>query len=271
MILYPNAKVNIGLNIKFKRDDGFHELETLMYPVNLTDKLTMEISKNRNNTISFTSDGISIDGNPEDNLIVKAYKLLDSIYNLPSMDVHLQKLIPFGAGLGGGSADCSFAIKGISELCNLKLSIEQMEKLSTELGSDCPFFIENEPAIAKGRGEQLESFDINLDNYHFVIVIPPLLISTKKAYSLVKPKMPSRNLSELLELDIESWRNLVKNDFENSVFSQYPEIRDIKDSLYKKGAKYAALSGSGSAVFGIFQSRADLTKAFPENYFIWQS
>lgn len=271
MILYPNAKINIGLNIRFKRDDGFHELETLMYPVNLTDVLSINISRNTKNKINFTSEGISIDGKADDNLIVKAYKLLDSIYKLPSLNIHLKKVIPFGAGLGGGSADCAFTIAGINKLCNLKLSIKQMEKLSANLGSDCPFFIQNRPAIAKGRGEQLELFDINLSSYKIVIVLPNILISTKIAYSLVVPHKPKQNLDDLLILSIKNWRDLIKNDFEDSVFSQYSEIRDIKNSLYVKGAEYAALSGSGSAVFGIFKSRIDLKGAFPENYFIWQS
>lgn len=271
MILFPNAKLNIGLNILFKRDDGFHELETLMYPVNLRDILTINKSYSLYRKLKFTSTGINIDGDPENNLIVKAYQLINREYNLPSLEIHLHKSIPFGAGLGGGSADCAFTIKGINDLCQLNLSIKKMEELAAVLGSDCPFFIKNKPAIARGRGEKLECYNLNLDEYYFAIVIPPIPISTQKAYRLIKPNHPIEKLSDLLKKEITNWHKSIVNNFEESIFPHYPDIKKIKVDLYTLGATYAALSGSGSAVFGIFENKVELKKVFPKEYFIWQS
>lgn len=271
MILYPNAKINIGLNILSKRQDGFHELETLMYPISLTDILTINRAPKKNKKVNFSTTGISIDGDINDNLIVKAYNLLDKKFNLPSLDIHLHKSIPFGAGLGGGSADCAFAIKGINDLCELNLSIGEMELLAAELGSDCPFFINNKPAVAKGRGEIIEQFNIDLDSYSFVVIIPPIPISTKAAYKLVKPQKPNRKFENSLQLDINLWKDNIFNNFEDSVFYQYPEIKEIKEVLYKIGADYAALSGSGSAVFGVFKNQPKLDREFPNDYFVWAS
>ncbi len=271
MILYPTAKVNIGLNILFKRDDGFHELETLMHPVGLTDILTINKSDSKQKKINLTTTGIHINGNVSNNLIYKAYELINNAYSLPNLNIHLHKTIPFGAGLGGGSADGAFTIKGINKLCKLNLSVNEMEKFAAELGSDCPFFIKNIPAIAKGRGEILNSFNISLNSYKFVIVIPPIPISTKNAYSLITPSIPKLSITELLKLDISKWKKTVVNNFEDSVFTQYPEIKNIKKELYKLGAVYAALSGSGSAVFGIFNNLPDIKNVFPKNYFIWIS
>jgi len=271
MILFPNAKVNIGLNILYKREDGFHELETLMYPIPLTDILTINKSANKINKINFTTTGLHIDGLPEDNLIYKAYKILDSKFNLPALDIHLHKSIPFGAGLGGGSADCAFAISGINKLCQLNLPTNTMETIAAELGSDCPFFIQNQPAIAKGRGELLESFKLDLTKFTFVVIIPPIPINTKNAYRFVKPFVPDESLKMSLLSNLENWKNVVYNNFEDSVFPQYPEIQGIKKTLYENGAFYAALSGSGSAVFGIFQNKIMLKNLFPSTYFLWQS
>jgi len=267
MILFPSAKINIGLNILSKREDGFHNIETLMYPVNITDILTINKSDESKQKIIFTSTGLTIDSKPEDNLIVKAYNLLDKYYNLPSLKIHLHKSIPFGAGLGGGSSDCAFTIKGINEFCNLQLSNKRMEELAAMLGSDTAFFIKNKPAIGKGRGEKLYLFDINLTNYQIVIIIPPVPVSTKQAYNLIKPKLPEFNLSESLKKDLSLWKKLIFNDFEESVFSQYPEIESVKKTLYKSGAVYASLSGSGSSVFGIFKTKPNLKDIFPKDYF----
>ena len=258
MILFPNAKINIGLNIVSKRDDGNHNIETIMYPVNITDILTINKSKNLNKKIDFTSTGIVIDTNTENNLIVKAYNLLDKHYDLPPLKIHLHKSIPFGAGLGGGSADCAFTIKGINQICNLQLSIDEMEKFASKLGSDTAFFIKNTPATATGRGEILTPFDIDLFGYKIIIVIPPISVSTKQAYSLVKPKIPKFNLNKSVKKEPILWKSTVFNDFEESVFFQYPEIKQVKKTLYKSGAIYASLSGSGSSVFGIFDKLPDL-------------
>lgn len=267
MILYPNAKINIGLDILKKRNDGFHELETIMYPVGLNDILT--INHTNKNELKFTATGIAIDGNPEDNLILKAYHLISNSHNIPPLEIHLHKSIPFGAGLGGGSADCAFTITGINQLCNLGMSTSEMEGIAAELGSDCPFFINNTPALAKGRGEKLSPITLNLNKYYFAIIIPPIPISTKLAYSKVKPAIPDVKLENKITSDIKDWRNMIKNDFEASVFPEFPEIEKIKETLYKHGADYASLSGSGSAVFGIFNENPKIKHFFPDNYFIW--
>lgn len=269
MILYPNAKVNIGLDILKKRSDGFHELETIMYPIGLTDILTINFSTSNN--FRFSTTGITIDGNPNDNLIVSAYKLINKKHKLPALDIHLHKSIPFGAGLGGGSADCAFAIAGINKLCEINMSIEEMEYFAAELGSDCPFFIQNRPALAKGRGELLSLVDIDLTDFYFAIVIPPIPISTKLAYSKVQPQFPEEKLEHNITKNINNWKTLIKNDFEDSVFPEFPEIKKIKETFYNSGAVYASLSGSGSAVFGIFEEKPELKQNFPENYFIWIS
>jgi 4-diphosphocytidyl-2-C-methyl-D-erythritol kinase len=271
MILYPNAKINIGLNILNKRDDGFHELETFMYPIAMTDILTINKSNTSKEGVQLTTTGINIDGDVNDNLIVKAYEVVKKEYKLPALDIHLHKSIPFGAGLGGGSSDCAFTIKGINSYCNLNMSVREMQDMSAELGSDCSFFIENRPAIAKGRGEILELCDIDLSNYTFVIVIPPIHISTKQAYSLVKPNDNQEKLVDSLSKDISMWKDIVFNGFEESVFSQFTEIDNIKSKLYNLGAVYSSLSGSGSAVFAIFKKKPNLANVYPNNYFVWVS
>ena len=271
MILYPNAKINIGLNILNKRADGFHELETLMYPVKIKDTLIINKAQDRYKKPKLTTDGITIDGNTDDNLIVKAYNILDNLYNLPPIDFHLHKTIPFGAGLGGGSADCAFTITGINELCNLNLTIVEMENIASQLGSDCPFFITNKPAISTGRGEILNQNKIDLNSFYFAVIIPPIPISTKEAYNLVTPNKPIYNLEKALKTDINKWKGLIVNNFEDSVFPQYPAIKKIKEKLYNSGAKYSSLSGSGSAVFGIFKERPILNDIFPKDYFVWLS
>lgn len=269
MILYPNAKINIGLNVTRKRNDGYHDLETIMYPIGLCDVLSININESKSGVLNFTTSGIKIDGNINDNLIVKAYELINEKYTLPALDINLRKLIPFGAGLGGGSADCAFTITGINELCQLHMNIAEMEEIAAKLGSDCSFFIQNKPSIAKGRGEILDIINLDLDKYFIVIIIPPIPISTKLAYSKVVPQMQSVKLENSILNEMTEWKNSIKNDFEVSVFIEFPEIKSIKDELYALGADYAALSGSGSAVFGIYREKPDLRNIFPNNYFVW--
>ncbi len=269
MLLFPNAKINIGLDILYKRDDGFHELETLMYPIKLNDILTINVANDRPKGLKLTTTGLIIDGSLEDNIIYKTYNLLSLRFNLPAIDIHLHKSIPFGAGLGGGSSDGAFALFGINELCNLNLTINVLEDIATQLGSDCPFFIKNSPAVAKGRGEKLSGFESDLSHFSIALVVPPIPISTISAYSRIKPFVPEKGLEERLALGIENWREIVPNNFEDSVFTQYPEIKLIKEKLYNAGAIYASLSGSGSAVFGIFKQKPELHNIFPKNYFIW--
>ncbi|MBI9067885.1 MAG: 4-(cytidine 5'-diphospho)-2-C-methyl-D-erythritol kinase [Salinivirgaceae bacterium] len=273
MILFPNAKINIGLNILSKRDDGFHEIDTLMYPILLNDIIIINenLSEGRGK-VKFRSTGIVIDGDSANNLIVKAYQLLSKEFNLPAVNIHLHKSIPFGAGLGGGSADCAFTLVGLNSLFSLGLSEVQLENYAAKLGSDCPFFIKNKPAFSRGRGEKLSESNLSLKDYKIAVIIPPVSISTKEAYFKVIPKLPAVSLEQnIINTEIQDWKQSVKNDFEESVFSLKPDIAQIKLKLQHLGAIYTSLSGSGSAVYGIFEKSIDLKKTFPANYFVWTS
>ncbi|MFA6400721.1 MAG: 4-(cytidine 5'-diphospho)-2-C-methyl-D-erythritol kinase [Salinivirgaceae bacterium] len=272
MIVFPNAKINLGLSILNKRADGYHNLETVMYPINLTDIITLNLSCPSNEEkVTFCTTGLKIDGNPDENLIIKAYNLLNTDFHLPSLSVHLHKTIPFGAGLGGGSADGAFTLSGLIRLLKLNISDKKLENYAAQLGSDCPMFIKNKPVLAEGRGELLSPLIIDLSAYCIAVIIPPVTISTKEAYSMVKPSIPSVRVIEIIKEPIETWKSVLLNDFETSVFKQKPEIKTIKEKLYEVGAIYASLSGSGSATFGIFKSKPDLKNIFPKNYFIWLS
>ncbi len=272
MILFPNAKINIGLNIIKKRSDGYHEIETLMYPIGLTDILELNKPAQPNpEKIKLTTSGLVIDSDAENNLIVKAYRLLDIDYSLPPVNVHLHKVIPFGAGLGGGSADGAFMLKALNNYFSLDINYNRLEYYAAKLGSDCPFFIENMPAIATGRGEQLSKHEIDLANYYIAIVKPPVAISTAQAYSGVLPQQPKHKLTDCLSTAINSWKNILNNDFEPSVFKIAPEIKNVKDKLIDKGALYASMSGSGSAVYGVFNNKPNLQNMFTNDYFVWVS
>ncbi|HEY0031055.1 MAG TPA: 4-(cytidine 5'-diphospho)-2-C-methyl-D-erythritol kinase [Bacteroidia bacterium] len=264
MITFPNAKINIGLNIIEKRDDGFHNLESVFYPVGLCDAL--EVVENTDPSaapITFSFSGIDIPGNANDNLCYFAYHLVAEQYPLPNVKVHLHKHIPIGAGLGGGSADAGFFIKLLNDKFELGISWGEMHHYARQLGSDCSFFISNKPAFAEGKGDQYESMLLDLSSYYIVLVYPNIHINTAKAYSGVKPKAPLRSLeNDILNLPIEQWKEFVHNDFEDSVFRQFPEIKNIKEKLYAQGAIYAAMSGSGSTVFGIFKKETDLKAQF---------
>ncbi|PKP11850.1 MAG: 4-(cytidine 5'-diphospho)-2-C-methyl-D-erythritol kinase [Bacteroidetes bacterium HGW-Bacteroidetes-4] len=273
MIVYPNAKINLGLSIVNKRPDGFHSIETVMYPIPLFDKITLIPIENYTGAekLVFSSSGLTIDGELENNLIVKAFKLINDDLNIAPTQIHLEKNIPFGAGLGGGSADCAFTINALNQLYDLKLTNKQMEYYAAQLGSDCPFFIKNKPALAKGRGEMLSEISVNLKGWHLALVIPPVGINTKQAYSLVEPKTPKKPVEETIKQHIEQWKHNLENDFEISVYKQLPEIEQVKTTLYELGAAYASLSGSGSASFGIFNTVLNIKAYFPENYFVWTS
>lgn len=272
MILFPNAKINIGLNIVKKRSDGFHEIETAMFPTCLTDVLEItKVSYSSDQKIKLTISGIKVDSKPEDNLVYKAFVMLDKEFNLSPISVHLHKSIPIGAGLGGGSADAAYMLKGLNEMFELDLDDDRLEHYAARLGSDCPFFIRNKPSFATGRGELLNPIQIELKNYYIVIVIPNTSISTAEAYSKVAPQEPKNSLSESIELPVESWKTFIKNDFEESVFTQKPEIEIVKKQLLEAGATYASLSGSGSAVYGIFREKPEIKEILQSNYFTWFS
>lgn len=253
MIVYPNAKINLGLNIVEKRPDGYHNIETVFYPIGLCDVLEVEPSESCSD-YSFSSSGIPIDGDPEDNLIVKAYHLLRSGYQFPAIDISLVKQIPFGAGLGGGSADAAFMLRLLNEQFELKITPNKLEKLATKLGADCPVFIRNKPVFASGIGNVFTPIDLSLEGYFLLLVKPDIHVSTPEAYSLIKPLHPKVSLIELINLPISEWKNHIKNDFETSVFIRYPDIMNIKTQLYEMGAVYASMSGSGSTVYGIFEN-----------------
>lgn len=257
MITYPNAKINLGLNIVEKRPDGYHNLETIFYPINLQDALEVTLLEG-DKEYELTLSGTPIEGNPEDNLVVKAYRLLKEDYpHIAPVDIHMYKHIPTGAGLGGGSADAAFMIKLLNDKFNLGLSIEEMENYAARLGADCAFFIQNKPVFASGIGNIFEPIQLSLKGYFLVLIKPDIFVSTKDAFSLITPKMPVQSLKEIVRMPVEIWRATMKNDFENSVFKKFPEIAAIKDKLYDMGAIYASMSGSGSSVYGIFREQVE--------------
>lgn len=266
MITYPFSKINIGLQIVGKRDDGFHNLETIFYPVGLQDALEIVESKK----FQFRTNRPEL-GFSKDNLVVKAYDLIKKDYNLPPVDIFLYKKIPAGAGLGGGSSDASHTILMLDKLFCLGLNIEKKKKYALSLGSDCPFFIGNKPVFATGRGETTEEIPIRLNNYHIIIVSPNTSISTKEAYCNISIKKENYSLKEIIQLPIEKWREKITNSFEEYVFSKYPKIEKIKNTLYDHGACFSLMSGSGSSVYGIFnEKQKDIRSWFPENYEVFQ-
>jgi len=248
MITFPNAKINLGLHITEKRSDGFHNLETVFFPVGWNDALEFAEA----DVFGFTSSGILISGDPEANLVVKAYRLLQKDFELPILKIHLHKQIPFGAGLGGGSSDAAFMLKMLNETYHLKISEEKLLNYAAVLGSDCPFFIRNKPVYATGRGEIMQPLEVRLNGMFILLVKPPVEVSTVKAYQLIKPQLPEVSLAKLLQLPIVNWKENVVNQFEPPVFRQYPEIEAVRNQLYEMGAIYASMSGSGSCVFGLF-------------------
>lgn len=266
MIIFPNCKINLGLHITRKRSDGYHDLETIFYPLPLFDVL--EIIKAEKD-LPFTVTGIPIPASGSGNICLRAYNLLKKDFpQIPHFEWHLHKVIPTGAGLGGGSADGAFAIKLINTYCNLGLSVEKMGHYALQLGSDCPFFIINKPSFACGRGEFLETIPLDLSAYKFVIVHPGIHISTANAFQRIIPGEPGISLKQIISSPVDTWKQELKNDFEEPVFATHPEIKKIKEALYHAGAIYASLSGSGSAVYGIFKKEDNPGFTFPKDYFV---
>ena len=270
MLVFPNAKINLGLNVISKRNDGFHNIESVMFPVDLCDILEfIPVVDARAKQINLSITGLNLDSDLEDNLLIKTYNLLAEDYDIPALDIHLHKIIPFGAGLGGGSSDAAFFIKALNEEFSLNISNKKLKELSAKIGSDCPFFIDNKPVFASGKGEEMQAVDFSLAGYYLFIVSPKIMVSTKFAYSSVRPSKPEISIDKLLSLPIETWKENIKNDFEDSIFKYYPEIKGIKLKLYQSGALYASMTGSGSSVFGIFKSAVMLKDSF-KDYFVWQ-
>jgi len=258
MVVFPHCKINLGLHIVSKRSDGYHTIETCFYPVPWTDIL--EIIKSE--TFAFSCSGISIPGKEEDNLCIKAYQLLRKDFGLSPVHIYLHKVISTGAGLGGGSSDAAFTLRALNSIFNLKLSGQQLREYASRLGSDCSFFIEDKPMLGTGRGEELSPTSVNLKGLFLVLVKPEIHISTAEAYAGIKPQQPAVSLPEIFAAPVTEWKNILANDFEQSVFIKHPTISTIKDSMYKQGALYASMSGSGASVFGIFNSSVDLKNTF---------
>lgn len=254
MITFPNAKINLGLHITEKRPDGYHNLETVFYPIPLEDALEIHLMNAPTNCkYAVHLSGTEVTGKTEDNLVVKAYLLLDQDFQLPPIDIHLFKHIASGAGLGGGSADAAFMLKLLNERFSLNLTVEQLEAYAAALGADCAFFIRNTPTFAEGIGNIFSPISLSLTGYQLVVIKPDIFVSTREAFSQIKPHYPQQSLREVIARPVEEWKEGLVNDFEASVFPQHPPIREIKEELYRQGAVYASMSGSGSSVFGLFK------------------
>ncbi len=261
MIAFPNAKINLGLNIIGRRADGYHNLETVFYPIPLEDALEVTTLHDAaaDKDYEFHLHGTHLDCTADENLVIKAYRLLGSHFSLPPVDIHLLKRIPSSAGLGGGSSDAAFMLKMLNECFSLGLSDSRLEELASSLGADCPFFIKNLPVYAEGTGNIFSPLqDFSLAGYNLWLVKPDIFVSTREAFAKVTPRKPDVRLKDIVRLPLSEWRGLMHNDFEESVFAQYPSIALIKEEMYARGAMYASMSGSGSSVYGIFTSDTEL-------------
>lgn len=269
MILFPNCKVNLGLHVLQKRSDGFHDLETVFYPLALQDAIEIVQNPQPVTDVEFASSGLQIEGNPSDNSCVKAYRLLKNDFPLlPPVKMHLHKTIPMGAGLGGGSADGAFSLILLNRKFNLGIDDKSLMDYALQLGSDCPFFVRNTPCYATGRGEKMETVNFDLSAYKFVLVNPQIHVNTGWAFSQIKPSADRTSLKEMVSLPVEGWKHVLQNDFEKAVFAQHPQISACKDALYEAGAVYASMTGSGSTVFGLFGKGASPSLHFPPGYFV---
>jgi 4-diphosphocytidyl-2-C-methyl-D-erythritol kinase len=271
MLSFPNCKINIGLNIVSRRPDGYHNLETVFYPVPLTDALELIRSDTRLETgVRFTQTGLIVAGNPADNLCVKAWQLLKKEYpELPAVEMHLHKVIPMGAGLGGGSADGAFALQLLNRFFQLDIPEEKLAALALQLGSDCPFFIHNRPAFATGRGENLEPIPLNLSKYRIVLVNPGIHISTAQAFTGIRPQTAALALKTAISQPLTAWKDSIVNDFESTVFPLFPALKEIKEELYRQGALYASLTGTGSTLYGIFPKVVLTSFPFPSVWSVY--
>ena len=268
---FPIAKINIGLYVTRRREDGYHDLETIFYPIPLHDDLSISSLKMSDAPYHLQTAGHKIEGYSEDNLIVKVYKQLAEEFDLPPLDIYLYKRSPMGAGLGGGSSDAAAMIKLLNETFDLGLSTADMERRVARLGADCAFFVQGKPAFATGIGDILTPIELSLSGMHLVLVKPDIFVSTKEAYGGIVPATPEHDLLEAIKAPIAEWRHTVSNDFEKNVFRLHPEIAAIKQTLYDMGAVYASMSGSGSTVFGLFQHAVEEAERVFDDCFVWQS
>lgn len=264
MISFPNCKINLGLHVREKRNDGFHEIETLYYPLPVHDILELIPAVET----SFYNFGISTGGTASENLCMKAYELLkqDFPIALQPVKIFLHKTIPVGAGLGGGSSDGSFTLRGLNDLFGLSLPRDELARYASRLGSDCPFFIHDTPCLARGRGEILEHTELDLSGYSFLVVCPGITVQTAWAFSMVRPSVPDMLIADVTSRPVPDWKGLLRNDFEKIIFERYPALAQVKNKLYAGGALYASLSGSGSALFGIFEKKSFPSISFGKDF-----
>lgn len=265
---FPNAKINIGLYVVEKRTDGYHNLETVFYPLPVCDELTIEEDPSISGPYTLTVEGMQVTISAEDNHIIRAFRLLEKDFQLGKTAIRLKKNIPFGAGLGGGSSDAAFMLIALNELYRLNLSDSQLEEYAVQIGADCPFFIRNKPVLATGIGNIFSPLSLSLKGYQFMLVKPDIHVSTAVAYAGIKPQLPAYPLSESILLPVENWKEQISNDFEKSVFIEHPVIGSIKDKLYAAGAVYASMSGSGSSVVALFAEGQTLPQA-PESTIVF--
>lgn len=270
MLAFPNSKINLGLYVTEKRPDGFHNIETIFFPVPLNDILEiLPVKEADAEKVIFTNTGIEVDCSAEKNLCVKAYNLLDADFNLPPVEIILHKAVPMGAGLGGGSADGAFTFTLLNEMFDLQLSKDKLAMYAARIGSDCAFFIYNTPMLGTGRGEVLSEIEVPLTGYYLILVKPASSVGTAEAYRGVKLEKPEAPLADIIARPVDEWRTILKNNFELNIFPNHPEIEAIKSKLYEQGALYACMSGSGSTVFGIFRGAVNLKNLFP-GCFYWE-
>lgn len=272
MVVFPNAKINLGLNIIRKRPDGYHDLETSFYPIGIRDALEiLPIDTLYGDTegVTLITTGIPVDGDAENNICSKAWHLIRKDFPLiPPIQLHLHKAIPTGAGLGGGSSDGAFTLRLLNSMFGLGIDDDTLAKYALELGSDCPFFLLNRPCFATGRGEKMTPSGLDLSDYSLLLIHPGIHVSTAEAFRGVQPSIPVRQIPDILSIPVGQWREVLVNDFESTVFPQFPEIETIRDLLYEAGALYSSMTGSGSSVFGIFPKHAIPEISFPEYYII---
>jgi 4-diphosphocytidyl-2-C-methyl-D-erythritol kinase len=266
MLDFPNAKINLGLFITSKRADGFHNLVSCFYPIKWCDALEILPA----DAYQFNTTGLPVPGDAESNLCLKAYRLLEKDYQLPPVHLHLHKIIPMGAGLGGGSSDAAFTLQILNKIFDLRLSSDVLQDYARQLGSDCAFFIANKPVLAVEKGDVFEPIELDLTGYSCVVVYPGLHITTAEAYSKVIPQEPATDIRFVLKQDVKTWKDVLYNDFETSLFPTYPQLSELKNNLYEAGAAFASMTGSGSAVYGLFKGEVPANLVFPDNYLVWK-
>ena len=265
MVTFPNCKINLGLNILQKREDGYHDIETVFYPVPVYDIL--EIISSSEDKNQFHNTGFFA-GSPENNLCLKAFKLLKKDFQkLPEINMHLHKVIPLGAGLGGGSADAAFTLLLLNKKYKLNIPRQQLFEYALQLGSDCPFFLINQPCLAFGRGEILEPVKLSLSRYKLLVINPSIHINTKEIFKEIIPAIPAKKIKEIIQQPVSTWKEDLVNDFEKIVFPKYPQIKKIKENMYQHSAVYASMTGTGSTIFGIFNINDKVGYPIKKDYF----